>query len=188
MLVLLDLRIQSLDVLPDVIGYGLMWSAIHILGQYRTAYNKAWPYAAILTFLAVPELIVPPNQSTSAFVPSSESILQLAFTSLMLLLMMLLMHQFFTALSQHASDSGANDFAAETHSRLTLLWVLSAGSLFLFPFMINIESSLVTYFYFSASIFGIIALLLLIGTCRRAPSKIQDQASVSDDPTSEGNS
>lgn len=169
--VLLDFRVVYLDVLPDTIGFAFMWSAINILGRLRGEYIRARPYAVTLSFLTIPELILLEGEDTSTRLGAS--IPQLASVSLMALLMMFLMHRFFTALSQHASDSGANEFAAATRSRRTLFLTVSAGSLILFPFMLNMESSVASFWSTAAGVLNIVALLLLFTTCRRAPSEIQ---------------
>ncbi len=170
-LVLLDFRFGVFDILPDVAGYAFMWSSITRLGTVRESYLGARPYAAILTFLAVPELFAAGGDGL--FAPSEkDSIVPLAFTGVYMLATLPLMHRFFTALARHASDSGALEFAASVRFRRSLFLVVSAASLLFLPFTINIEPSGAAAGSFVAGVAGIVAMLLLFGACRSAPSYV----------------
>ncbi len=171
LLVLLDFRIGVFDILPDVAGYAFMWSAIARLGTMRESYLGARPYAVILTLLAVPELFA--ANGAGIFAPSGDvSIVPIAFAAVQTLLTMLLMHRFFTETARHASDSGAADFAASTRFRRNLFLAVSAVSLLFLPFTINIGPSGAAAGSIVAGVAGIIAMLLLFGACRSAPSHV----------------
>lgn len=171
--VLLDFRFGVFDVLPDVVGYAFMWNAITRLGTMRKPYSAARPYAIVLTFLAVPELVA--AGGGGPVTPSGgASIAPLAFAGVQTLLTMLLMQRFFTALARHASDSGAAEFAASTFFRRNLFLFVSAVSLLLLPFAINFDPSRAAAGTIAAGLAGIVAMLLLFGSCRRAPSHVSD--------------
>lgn len=167
--VLLDFRFNNFDMLPDIIGYALIWNAISKLGEYRRGYLAGRPFAIMLLLLSLQE-IFPVLGHPSAKLGSS--IPMLAYGSLMMLLMLIMVSTFLLEMSRHAVEANANEWARILKGRRWLYIVIGASTLLYVPFTINGLASFTTPATILTSILGILAQLILLFTCRRAAQEL----------------
>lgn len=163
--ILLDIRVDVFDVLPDFVGYALLWSAINKAGQLRVGYYSAKPYAIALTILAAADVFLALSDAETV---GAMSIMPLAYGSLTQFLVLLLASRFIGALAGHASAKGATALAETLHSRWRTIFVLTSAALLIVPFLFNLPQYFAEFGTMLASIFGIITMLVLFFTCRRA--------------------
>ncbi|KIL34380.1 hypothetical protein SD71_20350 [Cohnella kolymensis] len=165
---LIDFRFGFFDVLPDIVGYGLMWSAVRNLGHWRNVYLKMEPIAAILMLLSLAEIFpvwgVPGG-------PATASIPLLVYSGIMLFLTMIFINHFMYTVSRHAAEASAKEFAATVNARRKFFVLISAVWLLALPFSLNWTESIVEW-TFVMGILYIIAQLLLFFSCRGAAKLI----------------
>lgn len=162
---LLDFRFVFFDVLPDVVGYAFMWSALRKLGQLRNEYLKVESIAALLTLLSLTEIIPiwgDPGWSAPASIPL------LVYTGTVLFLTLIMVNHFLYALSRHAAEVSAKHFAATVIGRRKFFVLISAVWLLVLPFSLNWTQSAVMEWTIVISILYFVAQLLLFFTCRHA--------------------
>jgi hypothetical protein len=106
---LIDLRFGFFDVLPDIVGYGLMWSAVRNLGHLRNDYLKMEPIVVLLMLLSLTEIVPVWGHPGS---PATASIPLLVYTGVMLFLTLIFVNHFMSTVSCHAADVSAKEFAA----------------------------------------------------------------------------
>ena len=63
LLVFLDFRIQFIDILPDFLGYILVYQALGKLTAQHPYFSKGKPFALVLVFLSLVTIIEPPNSN-----------------------------------------------------------------------------------------------------------------------------
>ncbi|SDX05247.1 hypothetical protein [Paenibacillus sp. CF384] len=168
-ILLIDFRIGWLDILPDIVGYALMWNAVIGLGQYRSNYLKAqWP-AALLTLFSVAEVLPFFGEPVHSFDVSPP---WLAYGSMMLFLQLLLVNWFLLALCQHAIDTANHNFAVSVNRCRMFVIFVNVVSLISFPFSINWSQTTVMMWSILILGMGIISELALIFICRRAATTV----------------
>ncbi|MDF2670907.1 MAG: hypothetical protein K0R67_3213 [Paenibacillus sp.] len=164
-IVLIDLRIGFLDILPDFIGYILMWRAIRTLGRDRSGYLRAEPFAKLLTLLSIAEIVLFMNPSVLKL---GESILMLVYSSFILLLTLIMMNFFFSEVSNHASDDSIPYLATKVDSRRWFFNIVSGAFLVYMPFTLNLSSDIALACTIPIGLLSILSMILLGLTCRQA--------------------
>ncbi|WP_127582334.1 hypothetical protein [Paenibacillus koleovorans] len=165
LLVILDFRLQNFDVLPDVVGYGLVWSALLQLNQVKAGYRKAVPWAGLLTVLSIHELVPiagMPEQGTGI------SISWFVYQSVTVILGLLLNQTFLRQMTQHALDLSAHSFATTVDRGRRFVVFSYAAMLIFLPFTINLSPNLLQGGTIVLAVISIIAMLLLFLLCRDA--------------------
>jgi hypothetical protein len=163
--ILIDFRIGFLDVLPDFIGFILMWTAIDTLGRQRSGYMRAKPYVILLTLLSLVEIVPLLGEPG---LKMGESIPMLVYGSFIMLLTLVMMNFFFIEISRHASDASAHYLAANANSRRSFFNLTSGALLVYMPFSINLSPITVITLTVLISLFSILSVILLGFTCRQA--------------------
>lgn len=164
--VAVDFRLVFVDILPDIIGYAMIWSAIVQLGAVYRDYRKALPFAATLTFLSLGEWY--PGFVNTDITQLSVSINAMIYGTIMQFLLLLLLHYFLLAIASQARDGGAPDLAAGADGRRLYYSIVTAVTLIALPFAVQGPSGFIVPMAFLTAIMGFIALLLILFFCFRA--------------------
>ncbi|ASS65926.1 MULTISPECIES: hypothetical protein [unclassified Paenibacillus] len=133
-LILIDIRLGTIDVLPDFIGYLMAASALGALAQSGKVFAKARAVAVGLALLSLPDLVVPSDTLTDfAAVPLGMHLYGQGL-ALIHTLMAYWMIQGFLAL---AKDAGAFELAASISWRGKLYLTCSVLQLAAYPCLLN---------------------------------------------------
>ncbi|WP_284645368.1 hypothetical protein [Paenibacillus silviterrae] len=167
--ILIDVRILFFDMLPDLVGYALLWNAIHRASQVRKEYSHALPYAIALTFLSTADLLpLLPSSGRDGII----SIPLLTYGSLVQFLMLAMVCRFLDAARNHAAEHGAVALAHALRNRARLYFLLSSVSMLLAPFLIHLPGYDSQYLSILIITLGSISFLLLFFTGRRAAKEL----------------
>lgn len=170
--VLVDIRIGHFDLVMDVVGYLLMRDAIANLGRIRPDFLSAKPYLILLAVLSLFE-VFPLFPFTLPVSPHDINPYTLCYGSITLLLTLLMMERFLTALKQHTADIGHHELAKEVSARRAFYACVTSAMLVSSPFQLNYSSppSLMLVFV-GVSILGLLATLSIFFICRRAAKQL----------------
>ncbi|MUT65219.1 hypothetical protein [Paenibacillus sp. NEAU-GSW1] len=170
---MLDFRFGYFDLLPDVIGYALLWSAIHVLEARRKEYGRAKPFAILLTIASASELL-PLWQGTISLTSNTTnvSIPSFVYGGAVMLLLLLLFHFFLTAMERHAKECRKHSFAAAIAGRRLFFNLTSGALLVMMPFLLNFSPTLRLWLVF-VTLLSLIAMLAIFFACRRAGKELR---------------
>lgn len=173
MLILLDFRIGTLDILPDFIGYIFVVVGLGILAEKSQHFAKAKFFASILVITSLfdlvqvtKEVVQPPQQTGFFITPSVSSIPFLVFTLIAGLIRLAMVYYMCEGIWEAALKAEEPELAARAEyckkiylgfNYLWLLWMpsslnfseqwVSAVGVFLALAMFFIEISLITLVY-----------------------------------------
>lgn len=169
LVILFDFRLGHIDVVADCIGYAMIWSATSRLGEVRSGYLKGKPAAVVLLLLSLHEFapfLGDPSTKTGQSVPL------LVYSSLIMLLMLVMVNAFLLELSRHAAEEGADELASISMSCRWFYIAASAGVLLYLPFTINGTPSFVIPSGIVLTAIGLLTQITLLFTCWRAAREL----------------
>ncbi len=133
-LILIDIRLGTIDVLPDFIGCLMAASALGALAQSHKAFGKARAAALVLSLLSLPDMVLKTDTLTDfAAVPLGMHLYGQGL-ALIHMLMACWMFQGFLAL---AKEAGAGELAASISWRGKLYLTCSVLQLMAYPYLLN---------------------------------------------------
>ncbi|RQD75089.1 MAG: hypothetical protein D5R97_06710 [Candidatus Syntrophonatronum acetioxidans] len=137
-LVIIDIRIGGFSILPDFIGFILIYNALVTLARQHEAYDKAKPFALFLIFLSLPHIYETPGQNLLANPLTGQSLPMLLWDQIYLLLLLILLYYIYRAVSGLAKERGQEDLANYSISVWQFYLVLTGILLASTPFMLTL--------------------------------------------------
>ncbi|MFF2091447.1 hypothetical protein [Paenibacillus sp. NPDC058174] len=169
LLTILDIRFGFFDILPDFIGYCMIWSGIRSLENYYSDYRKAKPFAILLAVASLSE-ILPLWPGSSIQLTTNEivfSLPSLIYLGAVLLALLLMLNSFLSALHKHALQEGKRELAYSVRARRRFFTFVSAAALIVLPFSMNATSD-VLLTMIPIMLLGTLALTIVFFTLRKA--------------------
>ncbi|MFB9328914.1 hypothetical protein ACFFSY_23510 [Paenibacillus aurantiacus] len=135
---LVDIHVGPIDVLPDLIGYLLIVSALRQLGAgYGVDKTAIW-LAAILALLAVPRLLVNTSMNIDQYTTSPFALH--IYGQGVVILHSLLAYRVFQGLYANAITVAPPKLKDAIVNRRKFYMTVFAAQLFFYPFLLNLES------------------------------------------------
>lgn len=160
---LLDFRINAFDLLPDALGYGMIFFALDELAKSSPGYRVPSAIAKLLTAGAALELL--PGFVAGAGDPLSWQ--PLLYSNAMLLLKLYWVFTFLLALERHAEGAATEAFLATAAARRWFYTAVAGATLVAMPFAINWPEAQQPFAVFFAFM-GMLAEALIVLLCFRA--------------------
>ncbi|GGG61562.1 hypothetical protein [Paenibacillus radicis (ex Gao et al. 2016)] len=169
LLTIVDIRLGFFDILPDFIGYCMIWSGIQALENYESAYRKAKPFAILLTIASLSELLPFWSGSTIQLTANEVvfSLPSLIYSGAMMLSLLLMLDSLLSVLHRHAFQEGYVEFAGSVRGRRQFFTSVSAVTLIVFPFSMNASTD-VLLAMIPLTLLGMLALIIVFFTLRKA--------------------
>lgn len=168
-LVFVEIHLMVIDILPDPIGYYLIFSGIRLVNHYFGFTNKGKQVALGLVFLSLPTLFIQ-NQSV---IQMSGSSIYLSLIGIINLVLAFYLFQLMVSIAKQREDDSL-------HQRTTTMFKIYMVTMFfvtfLEPFSINMTEGLKMWFIVFSAIFGLVinifflALLLKYSKLSDGPS------------------
>ncbi|MCX7748352.1 MAG: hypothetical protein N2645_15930 [Clostridia bacterium] len=165
-LLLIDIRIQNVDVLPDFIGYILITYGLTKLALQHPSFGKARYGSFLLIFFSLPEVYQVTFQS-SEMGYSNTLIYMMIFSLILSFIHLGMVYFIFQAIIDLSMKNGRNDLSSRAKIRLNAYFIIYFLSLFSTPFSININNDYMLFFFIPLIPIFIVELLL-IGLIRTA--------------------
>lgn len=162
LLVLLDVKINQLDILPDIIGYLIVVSGLNQLQPHSKYFLKAKILANILVFVSIAAIFQAPDIPISEFVPSNYSLLVLLFSTASGLLHIALIFFAVHGLMELAVHHNLLELSAISYNRLAIYLVFSFLALATIPFILTIGETNTIYLLLISVMIGIIMEMMIL--------------------------
>ncbi|MBY0098593.1 hypothetical protein [Mesobacillus maritimus] len=174
-LVFVEIHLMVIDILPDPIGYYLIFSGVHLVNNYFGFNNKGKHVALGLVFLSLPTLFIQ-NQSV---IQMSASSIYLSLIGILNLVLAFYLFQLMVSISKQREDN-------PLHQRTTTTFIIYMVTMFFLTFLeafsINMTEGTMMWFIVFSAIFGLVinifflALLLKYSKLSDGPSGRGDSA------------
>lgn len=162
LLVLLDVKINQLDILPDIIGYLIVVSGLNQLQPHSKYFLKAKILANILVFVSIAAIFQAPDIPISEFVPSNYSLFVLLFSTASGLLHIALIFFAVHGLMELAVHHNLLELSAISYNRLAIYLVFSFLALATIPFILTIGETNTIYLLLISVMIGIIMEMMIL--------------------------
>lgn len=169
-LFLFDFRIQGFDILPDIIGYWLIYLGLKELGSMSSHFAEAKKYSVILGFLAVFDLYevqIPIEQFSIDPLTGSILLIGVIITILDLLMVFNLCH----GIAELAKSRGVKDLEIIALNRWKYYLYLRVATAVLVP-MALIMPSLIILLLIPLIVISIIVFVLMMGLMKQAEYRL----------------
>lgn len=133
LLVFIEIHIIAIDILPDPIGYYLIFTAFKELTSNHQTINKGKYVAISLIFLSIPSVFIQQNASENTFDLS----LWPAYTQIMSLLKLVLVFYVFTLLLDAASTKVCTESFKAVNRLFIIYMAVMLTYNITYPFMMN---------------------------------------------------
>lgn len=173
LLVLLDLRIQTLDIIPDFIGFMMIFVALGTLAAQHEDYGQARPFALILIFFSLVELFQLPQTNLLQTPLSAQNTVLLMIGQVAAIVQLFMVYRICRAVAALAAVQGLPDLEGKAKARWRFFFGITAVILAATPFMLNLTDEWKILFLVLV-ILGFAANLLIMLLVRGAGRQIGD--------------
>lgn len=154
-LIFIEIHIMVIDILPDPIGYYLIFSGINLVNNHSGFKNKGKNIALALVFFSIPTLIIQ-NQGV---VQMSASAMYLSLMGILNLILAFYIFQLMVSISNKREDDSLSKRTTTTFKiYMALMFLLT----FLEAFSINITESMRMGFLAFSAFFGLVMNITLL--------------------------
>ncbi|GAA0134316.1 hypothetical protein YSY43_11560 [Paenibacillus sp. YSY-4.3] len=176
--VMINIRIGSFDILPDVVGYAMILSGLMGLQRWERAYAAGKWAASVLAILSIGRLFQ--TNDLQLFSNNLEtSIIGMLFMLFETLLQMLLIYSICRGTGKLAEHRGMKEMASSAARSWTIYFVCSAATLVTIPFLLNTSASGLSVLLLLTMLGGLISMLLVILLVRQAGRELQEPLDIS---------
>lgn len=152
--ILLDIRIELFDLLPDIVGYIFIMNGTKYLSENEEIFSKAQPLAISLIFLSIPSLI---GYFDLNIGENSTVLWPMVYQLVITLVHLFMMYYIFEGTYQFATSKGEHDWANTARKVWSYYAIIQFFTLVLHSFMLNVDSN----FMQAILIFSIIITLII---------------------------
>jgi len=136
---MIDIRVWFFDLLPDIIGYIMIVSALQHLSSSQPVFKKAKYIAIVLIILSIPVFFTQTNVTITEF--SSIPLTVHLYSQLLLILHILMVYWIFNGLIGMLKQEGPILLLDAAVSRRNTYLVLNLAMVIFYPFLLNVEES-----------------------------------------------
>ncbi|WP_167577907.1 hypothetical protein [Ammoniphilus sp. YIM 78166] len=174
LLVLLDFRLQYVDILPDFIGYILVFRALGTLAGQHSYFLKARPFTLTLIFLSLTSLVVTPGMNLLEDPPSSQDLGWSLLGQVLIVLDLFMLYWLCKGIGELAMQRELKQLQEKAEYRWKFYFLATAVMLVYTPFSINVEPAF-NLVMFPLVILLFSAMILLLGLVRMARKELVDE-------------
>ena len=173
LLVLLDFRIQYLDILPDFLGYILIFCALSTLAAQHSFFSKARPFALLLVFLSLGSIIETPKANLLEFSLSTQELGWLLLEQGKIIVDLFLFYWLCQGIQELAQERALAVLQEKARFRWRFYFTVTCILLVYAPFALNLEPSW-NILMIPILVLLFAAMLLLLGLVRTAQHELKD--------------
>jgi hypothetical protein len=130
--IMIDFRLQGVDVLPDIIGFILFAVGFNMLAAYSKFFKKAGSFNIIMIIISIFHIYEQPTQGSGLHVNPFGMIIGI----LSLLLSLAVVYHLFLGIKEMAQSQGKRDIYEEAGRRWTQFLILQLAAIFAFVLII----------------------------------------------------
>lgn len=173
LLVLLDFRISFFDILPDFLGYILVFRALGTLASQDLCFSKGKPFALALIFMSLTMIIEPPKANLLEFSLAAQQLGWVLLAQGISILELFLLFWIGQGIYKLSNEREIMDLRDKASFRWKFYLTVTSILLVYTPFALNIDPAwnmLMIVFL----ILQFWAMLLLLGLVRTAQQLLKD--------------
>ena len=174
MVITFNINLGFLNVLPDFIGYWMIYSALSLLEAQHEIYKKGKPIALLLIVLTLKDIVRVDNSDFLVEAFGINPIWAMLLGSLVTLLSLYLIYIMCEGVYQLSAERGCEVLRNNTGFRFKAYALLTGIYLLYMPFSLNMAQSTSVLFVILTSISIIIALLFISGLFKQAEKVLAD--------------
>ncbi|WP_053362924.1 hypothetical protein [Bacillus sp. FJAT-27251] len=162
-LVMIEIHFIAMDILPDPIGYLLIYFGLLLLMKEFPSGKKAKNLAVLLMVVSIPTIFIQNNQIGSGLIFSG----WFFYTNILEIFILVLAYFIFQLLISVASEKGNQELVDRTNSTFKLYMVSMLVITFFQPFTMNLPKDLAELFIVVSAMYGIILQVLFLILIKR---------------------
>ncbi|MBF7097020.1 hypothetical protein [Alkalibacter mobilis] len=164
--ILMDFRIQGIDILPDVIGYLFFAGAIKSLAQNSELFNSAVKLNTAMIFISIVYVYEKPNTQSGVHISQGPfGTLGTVIGIVGFFVSLFLVHKIFMGIKEMGNKHGDFNIASEAGKRWTQYVFLQFAVVFLILFLLI--PPLAILYLIGLVIFNLIYIFLVLGFMKR---------------------
>ncbi|WP_372629346.1 hypothetical protein [Cohnella sp.] len=171
-LALIDVTINGFDLLPDVVGYGLLMAGLAKLVSRNRMYKLAWNAAAVQLILSVLALLGLTRSGFSLTGGIEPSLNALALTAAGLAIELAMLYGLCEGIRLDALERNKERLARSARNRRHFAFASGAGMLFQLPFQLNQSLQEMLPFVILLALCVLFAWLSIVALARQAGREI----------------
>ncbi|OIJ14728.1 hypothetical protein BKP35_05805 [Anaerobacillus arseniciselenatis] len=158
--ILIDIRIEIFDILPDFLGYTMIASGLGYLSASETLFEKARPFAFLLVFISLPDFI---GYWEFSYTDGTITVFPLVYHLVVVILHLFLIYFVMEATYRLAKESGDECWAQATRVRWNYYAIIHLLYLAMSSFSLNttLDAFQLLYIIFAITIV-IIEIVLIV--------------------------
>lgn len=173
LLVLLDFRIQYFDILPDFLGYILIFRALGTLAEQHSYFSKAKPYALVLIFLSLTSIFEVPQTNLLEHSISTQELGWLLLAQGIMILDVVVLYWICQGIGELAKERSLDELREKARFRWQFYFAVTSVLLVYTPFALNLDPSW-NMLMIPLVILMFWAMLLVLGLVRTAEVELKD--------------
>ncbi|UNC92017.1 hypothetical protein [Candidatus Contubernalis alkaliaceticus] len=138
LLVLINIRFGGFNILPEFIGFIIIYNALNGLAQQHDYFYKARPFAGALILLSLPNLYETPEQNLLMYPITNQNLLMVLIGQAYIIIHILMVYYISRAISELAEEMALADLYHYNNSVWRFYLALSSAMLAAAPFMYTI--------------------------------------------------
>lgn len=166
-----DFRIQGFDILPDIVGYCIIYSALNGLALLNGHFKRAKKYVLPLIILSFSN-IYQVQQQVTQFKVNTIGIVLIVVSAITSIMHLLMAFHICMGISEMAQDINNNELQ-ETAKRRWKHYLIVQALTMAFIFTTYFIHTLVTIIFMPLFVVSIIVLLLIIGLMKQAEENFE---------------
>ncbi|WP_027623419.1 hypothetical protein [Clostridium lundense] len=173
--IIFDINLGTINILPNFIGYMLIYSALNILEKQHEIYKKGKIPAMILTILTLNDIIHTDKNNLLSGEYQSPNFLGMLIGTIVMIISIYLIYIICKGIYYISIERGFDELKESTETRWRFYLGIEILMLFYMPFSLNISQD----FNFVIVVFCIIKLIIMISIAmlfRRSKSELGESS------------
>ena len=166
-IILLDFRIMGFDVIPDLVGYIMILSAIASLEGYHKEIGKAKPFAIGLLILSITDIYQINENVLNGFTINNTTIIFMIITAVSVVMDIFMVYYITHSIMELTKRNNLNKLYETTHYRVKSYVVVNLIFLAIIPFTLNMPEDVVIGISILSGLVVFIMKILFINLIRQ---------------------
>ncbi|CAM3055636.1 hypothetical protein PASE110613_14630 [Paenibacillus sediminis] len=173
LLVVLDFRFGTFDVLPDVLGYVLIIIGLSTLKTIDRHFTISWWAAAAMIVISIVTFFQPVSSLEMSTAVQSISVVQIGWAFLLIILDIVMIYGICKGIIGHATLYNNQDLVQFAKRSLNTYVTLSVISLIALPFYLDLPQGLTMIIFITLWLMLFIAMIFIIRLLYRSGRELE---------------
>jgi len=177
-IVLLDLRFNNFNILPDVIGYLMIVVALGQLENQHQYYGKAKNFAMLLILFAIPDIYQNNNGLQGFRIGDTYSLAIFVLSGVGIIINIFMVYYICQGIFQLSEERQLHELSSMATGRWRGYLIINTILLALMPLIINIGQNTAFMIIAATGLMGFVIQIILISLIKQAGNQLSNDGSV----------